>query len=72
MNKKKSSAFQIFLTHGDVYGQPQAAHENLNLYFLHAYIFLSVIVSSFSLHAWPHIFPFLIKFVPSELNKDLS
>lgn len=63
MNRKKGSAFQVFLTQGEVYGQPQAAHESLDLYFLHMYIFLSVIVSSFSLHAWPNIFPFLMKYL---------
>lgn len=63
MNRKKGSAFQVFLTQGEVYGQPQAAHESLDLYFLHVYIFLPVIVSSFSLHAWPNIFPFLMKYL---------
>lgn len=63
MNRKKGSAFQIFLTQREVYCQPQAAHESLDFYYIYVYILLPVIVSSFSLHAWPSIFPFLMRYL---------
>lgn len=39
MNRKKGPAFQLFLTQREVYGQPQAAHEGLDFYFIYVYIF---------------------------------